>query len=52
MSLTSVTYAKQARSIVNIARVNEDPKAKLIRGKLFICMLTFSHFHKMINERM
>ena len=32
ISLTSNTYAKQARSIVNIARVNEDPKAKLIRG--------------------
>lgn len=33
-SLTNITYAKQARSIVNIARVNEDPKAKLIRGEL------------------
>ena len=45
LSLTSVTYAKQARSIVNIARVNEDPKAKLIRGKL----LTFCHFCKVIK---
>ncbi|KAK3605864.1 hypothetical protein CHS0354_017768 [Potamilus streckersoni] len=30
-TLSTLRYAKQARSIVNVARVNEDPKAKLIR---------------------
>lgn len=32
-SLIFFTYAKQARAIVNLARVNEDPKARMIRGK-------------------
>jgi len=31
-TLSTLRYAQTARSIVNIARVNEDPKAKLIRG--------------------
>ena len=31
-SLIFLTYAKQARAIVNLARVNEDPKARMIRG--------------------
>ncbi|XP_069122057.1 kinesin-like protein KIF14 isoform X2 [Argopecten irradians] len=30
-TLSTLRYASQARSIVNIARVNEDPKAKIIR---------------------
>ncbi|KAL4216665.1 cerebellar granular layer structural organization [Mactra antiquata] len=30
-TLSTLRYAQTARSIVNIARVNEDPKAKLIR---------------------
>lgn len=30
-TLSTLRYAKQARSIINIARVNEDPKARLIR---------------------
>ena len=32
-TLSTLRYAKQARSIINQAKVNEDPKAKLIRGK-------------------
>ena len=32
-TLSTLRYAKQARSIMNQARVNEDPKARLIRGK-------------------
>ena len=32
-TLSTLRYASQARSIVNRARVNEDPNAKLIRGK-------------------
>ncbi|ELU15797.1 hypothetical protein CAPTEDRAFT_82852, partial [Capitella teleta] len=30
-TLSTLRYAKQARSIINTARVNEDPKARLIR---------------------
>ncbi|XP_022236728.1 kinesin-like protein KIF14, partial [Limulus polyphemus] len=30
-TLSTLRYAKQARDIVNVARVNEDPKARLIR---------------------
>lgn len=26
-------YAQQARSIVNVARINEDPNVKMIRGE-------------------
>ena len=33
-SLYKLTYAKQARAIVNSARVNEDPKARMIRGNI------------------
>ena len=33
-TLSTLRYAKQARSIINQAKVNEDPKAKLIRGKV------------------
>lgn len=33
-SLYKFTYAKQARAIVNSARVNEDPKARMIRGNV------------------
>lgn len=32
-TLSTLRYASQARSIVNRARVNEDPNAKLIRGE-------------------
>ena len=32
-TLSTLRYAKQARSIINIAKVNEDPNAKLIRGR-------------------
>ena len=31
-TLSTLRYANQARTIVNLARVNEDPKAKIIRG--------------------
>ncbi|XP_062594579.1 kinesin-like protein KIF14 [Saccostrea cucullata] len=30
-TLSTLRYAKQARAIVNLARVNEDPKARMIR---------------------
>ena len=33
-TLSTLRYASQARCIVNRARVNEDPNAKLIRGKV------------------
>lgn len=32
-TLSTLRYAKQARSIINVAKVNEDPNARLIRGK-------------------
>ena len=32
-TLSTLRYAKQARNIMNQARVNEDPKARLIRGE-------------------
>lgn len=34
-TLSTLRYAKQARKIVNIAKVNEDVNAKLIRGEAF-----------------
>lgn len=33
-TLSTLRYARQARYIINTARVNEDPNAKLVRGKL------------------
>lgn len=46
-TLSTLRYAQTARSIVNIARVNEDPKAKLIRGDFKILELIYrlSHFN-------
>lgn len=32
-TLSTLRYARQARSIVNVARVNEDTSAQLIRGE-------------------
>lgn len=32
-SLSTLRYAQQARTIINVAKVNEDTSAKLIRGK-------------------
>ena len=32
-TMSTLRYAHQARTIVNKARINEDPKARLIRGK-------------------
>jgi hypothetical protein len=32
-SLSTLRYAKQARMIINVAKVNEDTNAKLIRGQ-------------------
>lgn len=32
-TLSTLRYARQARSIVNVARVNEDASAQLIRGE-------------------
>ena len=34
ISLTNSKYAQQARSIVNVVRINEDHKARIIRGML------------------
>ena len=34
-TLSTLRYAQQARSIVNVVRINEDPKAKIIRRKAF-----------------
>ncbi len=33
-TLSTLRYASQARCIVNRARINEDPNAKLIRGEV------------------
>lgn len=38
-TLSTLRYAKQACSIINIAKVNEDVNAKLIRGEVDICSL-------------
>lgn len=37
-SLSTLRYAQQARTIINVAKVNEDTSAKLIRGQLKICL--------------
>lgn len=50
-SLSTLRYAKQARMIINVAKVNEDTNAKLIRGQPLIprpsmlppIFLSFSH---------
>lgn len=34
-SLSTLRYAQQARTIINVAKVNEDTSAKLIRGQTF-----------------
>ena len=38
-TLSTLRYAKQARSIINIAKVNEDPNARLIRGMKVVLTL-------------
>lgn len=35
-SLSTLRYAQQARSIVNVAKINEDPHAAIIRGTLML----------------
>lgn len=35
-SLSTLRYAQQARTIINVAKVNEDTNAKLIRGQTSI----------------
>jgi len=37
-TLSTLRYARQARMIVNSARVNEDPTARIIRG--LNCLIT------------
>lgn len=32
-SLSTLRYAQQARTIINVAKVNEDTSARLIRGR-------------------
>lgn len=39
-TLSTLRYAKQACSIINIAKVNEDVNVKLIRGETDICTLS------------
>ncbi len=41
-SLSTLRYAQQARMIINIAKVNEDTNANLIRGqeRLQLCILS------------
>lgn len=39
-TLSTLRYAKQACSIINIAKVNEDVNVKLIRGEIDICSLS------------
>lgn len=36
-SLSTLRYAQQARTIINVAKVNEDTSAKLIRGRSNVC---------------
>lgn len=38
-SLSTLRYAQQARTIINVAKVNEDTNAKLIRGQTSITCL-------------
>ncbi len=40
-SLSTLRYAQQARTIINVAKVNEDTSAKLIRGQT-LKIFTFS----------
>lgn len=35
-SLSTLRYAQQARTIINVAKVNEDTSAKLIRGRRLV----------------
>lgn len=50
-TLSTLRYAQQARKIVNIAKVNEDVNAKLIRGEAFsrglkfFCDTSISHIN-------
>ena len=39
-TLSTLRYANQARSIINVARVNEDSNARLIRGKDYLNIVT------------
>lgn len=41
-SLSTLRYAQQARTIINVAKINEDTNAKLIRGQpLYILKYLF-----------
>lgn len=41
-TLSTLRYAKQARQIINVAKVNEDSSARLIRGWLtFLIQMNF-----------
>ena len=37
-TLSTLRYARQARNIINKVRVNEDPKARLIRGEYVLSL--------------
>ena len=41
-TLSTLRYARQARNIINKVRVNEDPKARLIRGEYRHLIFRFS----------
>ena len=43
-TLSTLRYARQARTIVNSARVNEDTTARLIRGLLVSFLFCFTDF--------
>lgn len=42
-SLSTLRYAQQARLIINIAKVNEDTNAKLIRGQYVGSPALYTH---------
>lgn len=46
-SLSTLRYAQQARMIINIAKVNEDTNAKLIRGQSPVCLCLFMLLHQL-----
>lgn len=55
-TLSTLRYAKQARNIINQARVNEDPNAAVIHGKNnmldileFMLELTYCHINKCLK---
>lgn len=46
-SLSTLRYAQQARLIINIAKVNEDTNAKLIRGQYVRSLFLYAHLSRL-----